>query len=582
MLVRMAWLLTGVRRLTRRPPITEPRVLVPLERLRQKLGILRQIAVVEATRIGPAVLGIWRPVLLLPAAIISEMSPECLEAILAHELAHIRRHDYLVNLVQMLVEAALFFNPAVWWISRQIRREREACCDALAVNTTGQPLTYADALAAWVERETAAALAVDFANSRSGGGVLDRVQRLLIAGYRPELRGSWPALAAGLTVSVLVLIALWSGTRAGVALAAEILSPTERIEQLVEERNELRPVAQPGAKATLAGTVRTVDGASVPKELLASYLVYKEGSSSCGSTRIAAPAFEAELPWGKTWLTVVAPGYAPVVLGPLYTKPGERLDDLEVAFDSGFTTYLQIVDDEGAPVAGAELAAIPGGRDCGFPIHWKADDAGMVTAEHAGDLDYKLTITAPKFQTFRSGILRFKPDETTRLTLSPAAPTNGVVVSESGDPISGATIRRVAWSDGKILDLAGTVGPILATTDAKGHFSLDNLDDGTRYSLVVENPAGGRRVFPNVRAGQSGLRWVIGPPWSNSGRILAGPTQSADDLKKISYSQSVTLRQNASSVYEVYVGEGAGTVEHNDDAFLFRIDNVFHIPDVTD
>jgi beta-lactamase regulating signal transducer with metallopeptidase domain len=582
MLLRMAWLLTGVRRFARRPPITDPRILQIVERLRKQLHIVRRIAVVEATAIGPAVLGALRPVLLLPAAIIAELSAECLEAIIAHELAHIRRHDYLVNLVQMLIEAVLFFNPAVWWISRQIRREREACCDALAVRATGQPLTYADALAAWIERGTAPALAVSFSNGRSSGGVLDRVQRLLIADYRPELRGSWLALAVGSTVSALVVIALWSGTRAGVVFAAEILSPAERIEQLVQERDALRPVALPGAKATLAGTVRTVDGGSLPKELLASYLVYMEGSSSCGGTRISTPKFEKQLPWGKTWLSVVAPGYAPAVLGPLSTKPSETLDDLEIVFQCGFTTRLQLVDEQGSPVADADVSAIPGGLDCGFPIHWKADDAGMVTAEHVADLDYKLTITAPRFQTFRSGILRFKPDETTRLTLSPAASTDGTVVSEAGDPIAGATIRRSAWNDGKTTDLSGTFGPILTSTDAQGHFALDNLDDGTRYSLVVDAPAGGRRVFSNVRAGQPGLRWVIGPPWSITGQILAGPTTSAEDLKAVSYSQSVTLRQSSSSSYEFYVAEGSAAVEHKNNTLQFRIENVVQVPELTD
>jgi beta-lactamase regulating signal transducer with metallopeptidase domain len=91
----------------------------------------------------PAVVGIVRPVLLIPAAIACQLPPAHLEAILLHELAHIRRHDYLVNLLQMLLEACLFYNPAVWWISRQVRIEREACCDALAAGATGEPVRLA-------------------------------------------------------------------------------------------------------------------------------------------------------------------------------------------------------------------------------------------------------------------------------------------------------------------------------------------------------------------------------------------------------------------------------------------------------
>ena len=85
--------------------------------------------------------------ILLPASALAGLTPHQLEAILAHELAHIRRHDYLVNLLQTLVETLLFYHPAVWWLSRRIRVERENCCDDLAVSLCGDPYTYAQALA---------------------------------------------------------------------------------------------------------------------------------------------------------------------------------------------------------------------------------------------------------------------------------------------------------------------------------------------------------------------------------------------------------------------------------------------------
>ncbi len=104
----LALLVTGAQRLGARSPLADLRVLDLVESLRHHLGISRPIAVVDSTSFGPAVLGILRPVLLLPAAIISELPADCLEAIVARELAHIRRHDYLVNLVQMLVEQQHF------------------------------------------------------------------------------------------------------------------------------------------------------------------------------------------------------------------------------------------------------------------------------------------------------------------------------------------------------------------------------------------------------------------------------------------------------------------------------------------
>ena len=95
----------------------------------------------------PTVIGWLKPVVLLPASALAALTPQQLEAILAHELAHIRRHDYLVNLLQTLVETLLFYHPAVWWLSRRIRIERENCCDDLAVSLCGDPVAYAAALA---------------------------------------------------------------------------------------------------------------------------------------------------------------------------------------------------------------------------------------------------------------------------------------------------------------------------------------------------------------------------------------------------------------------------------------------------
>ena len=82
-------------------------------------------------------LGYLRPMVLLPATLVTQMPPEMLEAIIAHELAHIRRLDLWVNLAQRVVETLLFYHPAVWWLSSRLRSERELCCDELAVRVTG-------------------------------------------------------------------------------------------------------------------------------------------------------------------------------------------------------------------------------------------------------------------------------------------------------------------------------------------------------------------------------------------------------------------------------------------------------------
>ena len=97
----------------------------------------------------PIVVGWLRPVVLLPASAITGLTPEQLQAVLAHELAHIRRYDCLVKLIQAVVETFLFYHPAVWWVSGRIHEESEHCCDELAVEACGDRRSYARALASF-------------------------------------------------------------------------------------------------------------------------------------------------------------------------------------------------------------------------------------------------------------------------------------------------------------------------------------------------------------------------------------------------------------------------------------------------
>lgn len=151
-----------------------------LNKIADQMGLKKAIEIKENIRIGsPMVIGIFKPVILLPFGLINQLQPEEVESILAHELAHIQRNDYILNLLQSLMEIALFFNPATWWISSLIRNEREHCCDEMAIDHTGNQLVYIKTLAKLEEyRSLPDGLALAF-NGRHGGGVLGRVQRIL-------------------------------------------------------------------------------------------------------------------------------------------------------------------------------------------------------------------------------------------------------------------------------------------------------------------------------------------------------------------------------------------------------------------
>jgi uncharacterized protein involved in exopolysaccharide biosynthesis/beta-lactamase regulating signal transducer with metallopeptidase domain len=148
-----------------------------LNDLRLRLGISRPVRLLRSALVEvPAVVGWLRPVILLPAATMAGLDPAQLEAILAHELAHIRRFDYLVNACQCAVEILMFYHPAVWWISRCVRDERENCCDDLVVAVCEDRLTYARALATL---EKSRAELPELAFAASGGPLLQRIRRLL-------------------------------------------------------------------------------------------------------------------------------------------------------------------------------------------------------------------------------------------------------------------------------------------------------------------------------------------------------------------------------------------------------------------
>jgi TonB family protein len=171
------------------------------EVLRRRLGIARAVRLMHSARVQvPTVIGWLRPVVLIPASCLTGLSADQIEAIFCHELAHVRRHDYLVSVFQSVVEALLFYHPAVWWVSKQVRRERECCCDEMAVEVGGDVLTYARALSYLEEHR---ACVPEFVLGANGGVLKMRIKRLL--GSKEDVAGS--PFAALVVLAVVVAFA---------------------------------------------------------------------------------------------------------------------------------------------------------------------------------------------------------------------------------------------------------------------------------------------------------------------------------------------------------------------------------------
>ncbi len=168
------------------------------------LGISRAVNILESSLVQvPTVIGHFKPIILLPASVISGISSDQIASLLAHELAHIKRNDYLENIVQTGFEILGFFHPAVWWLSKKIRTERENCCDDLAIELSGSRIEYAKALTAMEElRSKQYKLAV----AATDGNLYCRIRRLLIEDKNNEriTSGIYSAMATLLIMGIIL------------------------------------------------------------------------------------------------------------------------------------------------------------------------------------------------------------------------------------------------------------------------------------------------------------------------------------------------------------------------------------------
>jgi len=178
-----------------------------LNTLSRLLGVTKNVRLLVSKKTSSVLAVGWiKPAVLLPASALLHLSPESLEAILVHELAHVARHDFVVNLLQSIVEVLFFYHPAIWWLSRQVRELREYCCDDAAAKHCGSRASYAGALA---DLET---LRTDsppqLAPAAKGASLMKRIQRLLGVPI-PTTTGLRSGFMTAATVSVIGAGALW-------------------------------------------------------------------------------------------------------------------------------------------------------------------------------------------------------------------------------------------------------------------------------------------------------------------------------------------------------------------------------------
>ena len=211
-----------------------------LDNLSERLGVNRAVRLLESSLVEvPTVIGWLKPVILLPIATVNSLTVSQLEAILAHELAHIRRADYVVNLLQSAIETLLFYHPAVWWISSSIRQEREHCCDDLAASISGDKAGY---VAALVRMEELRSVSRAVALAARGGNLLVRVRRLLRPPAPDRLSHWWlTGMMTSLIVVSLIALPLRAKLKAeSIVAEASTLKNDKKSRKSESRKNEAR------------------------------------------------------------------------------------------------------------------------------------------------------------------------------------------------------------------------------------------------------------------------------------------------------------------------------------------------------
>lgn len=544
-----SWYVVGrIRRGTARPVPEDwrPR----LDALVRRVRISRPIRLVESALVQvPIVIGWLRPVILLPGSIFTALSPMQLEAVIAHELAHIRRHDYLVNVLQTTAEILLFYHPATWWISRRIRVEREHCCDDFAVEICGDRLAYAQALADLEEvRHTVVPLAV----AATDGPLVRRIRRLLRLSSASNDRSSiW--IAAG-TILAVLFFALISEEMQGVEQAERLRGSTSQLDAAAAR---LTGVAGRVVDAQTGQPVANVTVALSSDGQLADVVTHTDGR------------FEARgLAPGEYRMFVRAAGYVeveygkpatPTGVGPGYEEAGTRIDVRKGLIVSGLDVSLQragvisgrVLGDTGDGLARAEVevmtrAYLPGGVGFVPAAFAQTDSSGSYRLVDLRPGQYRVrayvprTIQPSKAESGHSYARTFFPQmlsgenalpihvdggqevfdidimlETVRLRS-----VSGTVVDASGQPARQVSVR--------LMGPIGPSGPFIAelTSDVSsaGTFRIENVAPGDYMVNVVDRVHPVRWLSANrqitVDEDVPGLHLAAGPDVRIEGTVL--------------------------------------------------------------
>ncbi len=503
--------------------VDDPAVLSALARQAKLLRLSFTPGVAYCRRIlCPTVVGAIRPTILLPVSLLSGLTAEQVEVVLAHELAHIRRYDHLVNFLQRLIEAFLFFHPGVWYVSRRIRIERENCCDDLVLATGTRPLEYASLLLHVAQAAhavvTGSALpgrAAALAMTGSPSRLRHRITRLI------GERALGPFRLARMSGSVVVLMAT------GVLAAATYLGARPG-----DERSSASNAPKAGFAKPIDLSVMVVDAETQQPIAQAEVIAdepYKKKlaagkTDEKGQVQLKLPAVRSRGKPRRPFVRVQAQGYTTmasywtaqwVAKGPLrYEMPrlaryggfvrdqeGNGIEGVEVQI----SYYLNL------PIENNPYPFVPR-----FKVRTDAKGKWTTNVLPAKSPDFGIQLSHPEYpnDTVNRGTAQFLDElraGTAVMILTKAMRLTGRVTDADGKPVSLATVRL---RDSLAGDLRAT------RTDERGVFALESIP-GRWHILTVQHP----RFAPALSSFVTGedakpIRVVMRPGGTITGRVV--------------------------------------------------------------
>ncbi|MGY8655711.1 MAG: M56 family metallopeptidase [Verrucomicrobiia bacterium] len=484
--------------------------------------------------LSPVAMGVVWPVVILPTWLLTGAPPDLLRAILAHELAHIRRHDYLVNLFQLLVETALFFNPAIWWISRQIRIEREACCDLAASRECGDKFEYAEAMADYAAVASTGVMpeaAMGFWERDAGGTLMDRVRRLLEPGYRSSMQVGLRGAIVFLAVGGIALAGLQRGTDYVVRAGARWLTPEERIAAIEVVHESLKPPPRPTGPFSPQSTNRMelvgkIVFEGLERDAPQPLIGFRRVNSSFGGVTSSSiepdGSFNTRIdPPGPVYLDVTAEGYAPASFGPFEAGKGESRDNLRLPLSRGFKALIQFQDAEGLPIPGVEMKGQYKLRPRFQIADHVSDGQGMVALSHCAKGEVDLEVWAAGFQHERRKYhLQSSEQHIWKLSTAESAKIQ-VTSAVTGFPLKNARAFLVsAAGPHPVSRMAGRSMREMGVSDEGGFVEIGQLRESHVYRLAVYYSGHQPQLVEDIKAGGPLRKIALGPEVYVKGKFV--------------------------------------------------------------